>query len=33
MAKIYVFIWQLGRVTGRTSKFPRHLLQLPQCKS
>jgi hypothetical protein len=27
------FRWQLGSVAGITSKFPRHLLQLPQCRS
>jgi hypothetical protein len=33
MATISVFRWQLGSVAGITSKFPRHLLQLPQCRS
>jgi hypothetical protein len=33
MAALSIFRWQLGSIAGITSKFPRQLLQLPQCRS
>jgi hypothetical protein len=33
MATISIFRWLLGSVAGITSKFPRHLPQLPRCRS